>query len=366
MRMQPLNAKPTSTRALPLLPARGQFLQRKCACAGKAAAAEGCAACLEKEPLQRRAMSTAEQTGAPVRVRDVLQSRGQPLDLRNRAFMKTYFGHDFSRVRVHTDARAAESAREAGALAYTAGDQIVFGSGQYAPRSPKGMELLAHELAHVIQQRSGRVVAEHGVGSPQSAHEHEADSFAERVSRMISQTRVFQRSSPSTVNCLTKGASEAADTETSFEPPDPRFLYQNNGDTTCRFPAGTPSTTISNTDCARPCTVRHEGIHSADISPCCAAAGRAHAAAATPAAKTAVEDRFFTWMGSNRSWFECRAYAESVRCADGMITAKHCSSPAPGDAACCGTLASYRSDKETRRASNCAAAAANLSACPFP
>jgi hypothetical protein len=364
--MQLRKAKTPSTRALPLLPARGQFLQRKCACAGKAEATEGCAECLKKQPLQRRAVSTDEQTGAPFRVREVLQSPGQPLDSRNRAFMETYFGHDFSHVRVHTDARVAESASEVGALAYTAGDQIVFGSGQYAPRSSKGIELLAHELAHVIQQRSGRAIGEHGVGSPQSAYEREADRFAERVSRMISQTRIFERSSPSPVNFLTKGTCEAGDTETSVEPPDPRFLYQNNGETTCTFPAGTPSTNISNADCARPCTVRHEGIHSADISPCCAAAGRAHAAAATVAAKTAVENSFFTWMASNRSWFECRAYAESVRCADGMVTAKHCSSPAPADAACCGTLASYRSDKETRRASNCAAAAANLSACPFP
>lgn len=59
---------------------------------------------------------------------------------------------DFSGVRVHTDAKAAESARAVGALAYTIGRHIVFGRGQYAPRMPEGRRLLAHELAHVVQQ----------------------------------------------------------------------------------------------------------------------------------------------------------------------------------------------------------------------
>ena len=151
----------------------------------------------------------------------------------------------------------------------------------------------------------------------------------------------------------------------SAEPPDPRFLYQN-GTTTCNLPGGTASTVISNTDCARPCTERHEGIHRTDITSCCAKAGTAYTAAATAAAKQAVSDQFFAWMSGNRSWFECRAYAESVRCADEMLTAKKCAAAdrAAADAACCTTLASYRADKETRRASNCASAG-TLSACPF-
>jgi len=62
--------------------------------------------------------------------------------------------HDFSHVRIHTDVKAAESARAVHALAYTVGRDIVFGASQYAPREAKGQRLLAHELTHVVQQAS--------------------------------------------------------------------------------------------------------------------------------------------------------------------------------------------------------------------
>jgi hypothetical protein len=66
--------------------------------------------------------------------------------------MEPHFGHDFSQVRVHTDSRAAESARSISALAYTVGQHIAFDQGQYSPGSTAGRRLLAHELAHVVQQ----------------------------------------------------------------------------------------------------------------------------------------------------------------------------------------------------------------------
>ncbi len=69
--------------------------------------------------------------------------------------MEPRFGQDFSRVRVHTDSKAAESARAVNALAYTIGQEIVFGGGQYFPRSFAGRRLLAHELTHVVQQAHG-------------------------------------------------------------------------------------------------------------------------------------------------------------------------------------------------------------------
>jgi hypothetical protein len=68
--------------------------------------------------------------------------------------MELRFGFDFSQVRVHTDAQAAESARAVNALAYTVGSDIVFGAGQYAPGTAAGKRLLAHELTHVVQQGS--------------------------------------------------------------------------------------------------------------------------------------------------------------------------------------------------------------------
>jgi hypothetical protein len=88
-------------------------------------------------------------------VRQVLRSPGQTLGAATRAFMEPRFGHDFSRVRVHIDSQAAASAQDVGALAYTAGRDIVFAQGQFAPHTLFGRRLLAHELAHTVQQSAG-------------------------------------------------------------------------------------------------------------------------------------------------------------------------------------------------------------------
>ena len=88
----------------------------------------------------------------PAIVHEVLAAPGLPLDLATRARMERGFGHDFSRVRVHAGSRAAESARSVLARAYTVGPHIVFGDGEYAPGTHRGGELLAHELAHTVQQ----------------------------------------------------------------------------------------------------------------------------------------------------------------------------------------------------------------------
>ena len=343
-------------------------LQRKCAaCGNHTFASDECPEYAKKKDfLQRQSASKEGANEVPHIVHEALNSPGEPLDLWTRATMEPYFGHSFSNVRVHADKKAADSAKAVNALAYTTGNHIVFGAGHYSPRSGTGAKLLAHELTHVVQQQSGRLGDQRGVGSDGNVHEREADVFADYVFRRFPEMKSSVSDSSATIGTPGTRISEDEDTQMSVEPLNPRFLYQN-GTTTCTFPAGTPSTTILNGDCARPCTVRHEAVHFADISPCCAKAGTAHAAAATPAAKQTVEDQFFAWMSGNRSWFECRAYATSVTCADELLTNKNCAAaPAPADAACCATLSSYRADKETRRASNCAAAGAALTACPFP
>ncbi|HEX3069817.1 MAG TPA: DUF4157 domain-containing protein [Thermoanaerobaculia bacterium] len=81
------------------------------------------------------------------------------------------FGHDFSRVRIHTGDEAAASAQSLGARAYTAGDHVVFGAGEYAPHTTNGARLIAHELTHVVQQR-------HRVSDPMEHGESEADRVA--------------------------------------------------------------------------------------------------------------------------------------------------------------------------------------------
>jgi uncharacterized protein DUF4157 len=116
-------------------------------------------------------------TTAPPVVHDVLRSPGRPLEPSVVGPMEGRFGHDFSRVRVHTDEQAAESARAVGALAYTVGRDVVFDSGRYAPASVAGGDLLAHELAHVVQQRGASGLPDRLPVSPANDPlEREADS----------------------------------------------------------------------------------------------------------------------------------------------------------------------------------------------
>jgi len=123
--------------------------QRKCACGGS----EGeCAACKEEREAElQRAAQPGSVDAVPPIVYEVLRSPGQPLSPETRAFFEPRFGYNVGQVRVHTDARAAESARAVNGLAYAVADHIVFGAGQYAPQTSKGAFLLAHELAHAAQ-----------------------------------------------------------------------------------------------------------------------------------------------------------------------------------------------------------------------
>jgi len=96
-----------------------------------------------------------EMEAAPASVDQVLSNPGKPLEPQLRQDMESRFGHDFSQVRLHASAVAEHSAREVNAHAYTAGHNIVLGSGQFAPETREGRRLLAHELTHVVQQRRG-------------------------------------------------------------------------------------------------------------------------------------------------------------------------------------------------------------------
>lgn len=186
----------TATKPLQAASA-SSFLQRKCACGSGASDLTGeCAECSKKkmvglqtkirvnEPgdayeqeadrvadqvlakpahpgassapprIQRYAGQSNGQTGAALPSVDrALASPGTPLEPALRHDMEQRFGHDFSRVRVHSGSVAEQSALDVNALAYTAGENIVFGA-HYAPGTSEGTRLLAHELAHVIQQSS--------------------------------------------------------------------------------------------------------------------------------------------------------------------------------------------------------------------
>ncbi len=194
-----------------ITPAPFGILQRKCACGGSGSSGGEYEDCKKKDmTLQRYPAGGSMPATVPAIVYDALRSPGQPLDPATRAFFEPRFGHDFSQVRVrtdtpraaltnlriasvddqyereadraagmvmrmpepgtkprlklhggydlshvrvHTDAKAAESARAVNALAYTVRRDIVFDSGQYVPKTVAGKQLLAHELTHVVQQR---------------------------------------------------------------------------------------------------------------------------------------------------------------------------------------------------------------------
>jgi outer membrane protein OmpA-like peptidoglycan-associated protein len=125
----------------------------------------------------RKAPTTAPAIRRPQSVLPAdVSDGGRSLEPGARAFFERRFDHDFSRVRVHADAAAARSAQTAAAAAYTVGSDIVFGAGMYRPNSHAGQRLLAHELAHVVQQQRPS-----GAAGKTSAHESEAASAADRV-----------------------------------------------------------------------------------------------------------------------------------------------------------------------------------------
>jgi hypothetical protein len=118
-----------------------------------------CAACEEEEKQTLRPKPagppSAVSTVAPPQVHDVVSQPGRQLDAATRGFFEPRFGLDLSAVRVHSEGHAGEAARAVGARAFAVGENIVFAPNQFAPSSVSGRHLLAHELAHVVQQRGG-------------------------------------------------------------------------------------------------------------------------------------------------------------------------------------------------------------------
>jgi hypothetical protein len=158
-----------------------------------------CAACEDEEKLQKKpAAPQADDDEAPAIVHEVLRSPGQPLDASIRAYFEPRFGHDFSRVRVHTGTAAEQSARDVDAHAYTIGQDVVFGAGQYAPTTIGGRKLLAHELTHAVQQSSTGIQssAVTAIGHPSNAAEQEAENAANAISSYRNATVQLHRAPP--------------------------------------------------------------------------------------------------------------------------------------------------------------------------
>lgn len=144
-------------------------LQRKCG--------GGCCAECDRKKLQREAIGPSPQRVPPI-VHDVLRSSGEPLDRGTRAAMESRFAHDFSRVRLHRDDRAAASSAAVGARGYTVGANVVLG--RDADR-----DTLAHELAHTIQQEGATQSGDLEIGRADDPLEHDADAMAGAKSKRM-------------------------------------------------------------------------------------------------------------------------------------------------------------------------------------
>lgn len=250
-------------------PTRSRLLQRSCACGGSSGSGDKCEECLQKETgLQRLAAAPARSNVAPPIVHDVLRSPGQPLDTATRQFMEPRFGHDFGRVRIHADAKAAESAKAVVAHAYTVGSDVVFGQSRYAPGTDSGRRLLAHELTHVVQQRFWKSDGALTIGPKGDAYERQADVIADGVNavpellsrdqstqldsgarRGYSNPPVAQRATDSGVDeTVTPGASPRPAASSAASPTAPP-----SKPTCAALPSATPAT----------CPGRHTGYHAA-------------------------------------------------------------------------------------------------------
>lgn len=224
-------AEPKKVNNPPFALVRKAILQRKYACGGSPGVDGECQEWRNKRlSLQHCATNSATTSTVPSSVHEVLRSSGQPIDAVARAFMQPRFGHDFSQVRVHTDARAVESARAVNALAYTVGNDVVFGSNSYNPRTVAGRFLLAHELTHVAQQKDGNGIVPETliVIDPGDVAEQEANTVAQIVVSGTASNGISRNIGPSGLHRLPFGIklpSGLRNLDPATEEPAARSVY---------------------------------------------------------------------------------------------------------------------------------------------
>jgi predicted deacylase len=175
-------------RSLSLQSGIVQLKQLECGCGANCPNTDQGRLSEENKHLQAARYQTSgdAEVASPSLSGEALRTAGRQLDPTTRTFMEYRFGHDFGHVRVHDGERASASASALGAKAYTYGSDIVFGAGGFAPGTPQGRHLLAHELTHVVQQESAYA---HGsvqeapltVSAPSDRAEREADRVADAV-----------------------------------------------------------------------------------------------------------------------------------------------------------------------------------------
>ena len=181
-----------------------------------------CTDCEDEEQVQRQPEDEEEEeiqtkreggpTGGEVSAKQTaeiesIKTGGEPLHPASRNFFEQRFGHDFSNVRIHSDDRAAQSAKGIHAQAYTTGHHIVFGAGHYSPDTHAGQKLLAHELTHVIQQGSGEHI-----------QRKEKPGLAHVVQRSTTQQRVMRAPDDLTEKAHYPTAEERGNVKGIFDP----------------------------------------------------------------------------------------------------------------------------------------------------
>ena len=187
--------------------AAGMTVQR-CACDGKKDEDD-------KKHIHRKASGDGQAQIENADIGRVLSSAGAPLEAGLHAKMAQGFGYDFSTVRVYNGSLAAQSAKALDARAYTVGSNVVFGEQQFAPDSSGGRELIAHELAHVVQQSTGLTAGVRGLDGGKS------DPLEIAADRMAHQALHSRPSAPRASSAAAAPSSEAGLVQRDWEPTRP-------------------------------------------------------------------------------------------------------------------------------------------------
>jgi hypothetical protein len=245
-----------------------------------------CAACEEEEKLQKKpAEPQAAASEAPSIVHEVLRSPGQPLDAATRTFFEPRFGRSFEHVRVHADADAAASARAMNALAYTIGRDIIFADSHHQPRTNEGRRLLAHELAHVVQQRGSARALQRQTDAPDGIQTAPAEPDVKTEStqpgdvqtELASHDEAYPGLSALVAKVEKLEATVAYVTRDQGVPP-PGGRTEIGGETVCDPDTGKPKWTINRDvvpKCMWPCAETHEQTHAEFLARPCEEVGLA-------------------------------------------------------------------------------------------
>jgi hypothetical protein len=388
---------------LTFTPMNRGVLQRKCACGNHTVAGGECSGCAKNKSglqrklaigashdlLEREADHVADQvmtasthsavSGAPPRIQRytgqategtetapasvdrVLSSPGRPLDPALQQDMGQRFGYDFSRVRVHSGAAAEQSARDVNALAYTVGQNIVFGVGRFAPGTHEGRRLIAHELTHVVQQSSAdRVRADQSNGErlltavhhnarfkvdPDLENKHDPGTAFD-VAHSNRPFAPLQQLNPGLVLRQKLEPDESPQIERSFELDPELFIKRmdapavrevekceelHGGHTECEkddktgTPTGNVTSRIYETNpCTRPCAELHELAHINQYRSFCPKVRDCYRA--VEQGKRSVTECFMMAISGTRER-ECEAYKVSVPCVENRLkNARECRS----------------------------------------